>query len=97
MRILRLKHRVRWMVAATLLAVAVTDTGCNEFLTSTKYRSDPSNPKTAGPDNLFLAIQLNVAARMTDAIAQSVCIWMQACSGQQSPYLGWGRVRDRLR
>ena len=23
-------------------------------------------------------------------IAQSVCIWMQQCAGQQTPYLGWG-------
>jgi starch-binding outer membrane protein, SusD/RagB family len=88
---LRLQHRARWMVVGAFVAAAITGTGCNEFLTSTKYRTDPNNPKTAGADNLFIAIQVNVSARMTDAIAQSVCIWMQACSGQQSPYLGWGQ------
>jgi starch-binding outer membrane protein, SusD/RagB family len=92
MSILRLPLRARHLVAAMGVAVLASSiSGCNDFLTSTKYRTDPSGPKSAGADNLFIAIQLNTAARMTDYIAQSVCIWMQQCAGVQSPYLSVGQ------
>lgn len=92
MSMLRLPLRARLIVAAVgVTALASGISGCNEFLTSTKYRSDPSNPRSAGADNLFISIQLNTAARMTDYIAQSVCIWMQQCAGVQSPYLAVGQ------
>jgi starch-binding outer membrane protein, SusD/RagB family len=87
---LRLQARARWIAVAAIVVATIGGTGCNDFLTSTKYRTDPSNPKTAAADNLFLGIQVNVAARMTDVIAQSVCIWMQQCAGQQTPFLDWG-------
>ena len=83
--------RDRWIVAAALAIVTVSGMGCNEFLNSTKYRNDPSNPTSASADNLFLGIQINVSARMTDVIAQSVCIWMQQCAGQQTPFSDWGQ------
>ena len=87
---LRLQSRARWIAIAAIVVASVGSVGCSDFLTSTKYRNDPSHPKTATADNLFLGIQINVAARMTDAIAQSICIWMQQCAGQQTPYLDWG-------
>jgi hypothetical protein len=88
---LRLQDRSRWIAVAAIVMATIGGVGCNDFLTSTKYRTDPSNPKTAAADNLFLGIQINVAARMTDVIAQSVCIWMQQCSGQQTPFSDWGQ------
>jgi starch-binding outer membrane protein, SusD/RagB family len=87
---LRRLTRDRWIAAAALALATASGVGCNEFLTSGKDRNDPSNPTSASADNLFLGIQINVAARMTDVIAQSVCIWMQQCAGQQTPFLDWG-------
>lgn len=88
---LQLQYRTRWIAALAIVAVTVSGIGCNEFLTSTKYRHDPSNPTTTSADNLFLGVQVNVTARLTDVIAQSVCIWMQQCAGQQTPFLNWGQ------
>jgi hypothetical protein len=75
---------------AAIVVSTLGGVGCSDFLTSTKFRTDPSHPQTATVNNLFLGVQINVSARMTDAIAQSICIWMQQCAGQQTPYLDWG-------
>jgi Starch-binding associating with outer membrane len=75
-------------LAVFLAAIGLS--ACNQFLTGSKLRNDPSKPTSASPSNLFTSVQLNVTARQTDYIAQSVCIWMQECAGQNPPYSSVG-------
>lgn len=80
----------RCAAVAGAMGLAVGLAACSDFLTSTKSRSDPSNPQSAAPSNLFTSIQLNVTARQTDVIAQSICIWLQQCAGEVQPYSAIG-------
>ncbi len=85
-------HSARALGAGALLAALLGSgvTGCNEFLTAAKDRHNPNAPSTAGLDQLFTGIQINLAARMEDQLARTVCIWMQQCSGQVQPFISIG-------
>lgn len=89
MRTLR-QYRFGRALALGGLALTVAVAGCNNFLTGSKQRNDPSNPTGTTPTALFVAIQLNVTTRQTDFITQSVCIWLQQCAGQVPPYSSVG-------
>jgi len=75
-------------VVAVFLTAAVGSglSGCNDYLTGTKLRHNPNDPSTAGLNNLFTSIQINVTTRLEDQLARTVCIWMQQCAGQIPPF-----------
>jgi hypothetical protein len=66
--------------AAVGLAVAAT-MGCSGFLDSENAIDNPNAPTRATRDQLLVAIQANIWGLHESGIAQTACMWMQACSG----------------
>jgi hypothetical protein len=67
-----------------LLALGLV--GCNDFLKAKNLTTNPNAPEHASAGTLFIAAQASIYYQMEGQLARTVCIWMQECSGQASPF-----------
>ena len=77
----------RYVAAACgsgLLVLALA--GCNDFLKAKKLTTNPNEPGTASAGPLFIAAQTDVYFQIEGQLGRTLCIWMQQCSGQASPF-----------
>jgi hypothetical protein len=79
-----MRNRLRASLVALALAAGLS--GCDSFLTGPKISDDPNNPTSASSAALFVAAQANMYVQMENHLARSICLWMQACSGQGPQY-----------
>lgn len=78
--------RNRLQTSLLVLALSASLAGCDSFLTGPKISDDPNNPTSASNTALFVAAQANMYVQMENHLARSICLWMQACSGQGPQY-----------
>lgn len=78
--------RTRHFRALLLTALAGGTVACDSFLTGPGVSNDPNNPTSASNTALFVAAQANTYVQMENHLARSICLWMQACSGQGPQY-----------
>jgi SusD/RagB-like outer membrane lipoprotein len=67
--------------AAVIVMSTMVFAGCNDWLNAKKLTHDPSNPATAGLDNLFVSAQTSNTVDQTGQVPRTVCIWLQECVG----------------
>ena len=63
------------------LALALSATGCNGFLSDPQATRDPNNPSTATRNQLLTGIEAQVMNQQEGGMAMLVCQWMQQCAG----------------
>jgi hypothetical protein len=64
-------------VGLALLAAA----GCSSFLNSDDAIDNPNAPTRATRDQLLVAVQAGIWGLHESGVAQTACMWVQACSG----------------
>jgi hypothetical protein len=69
------------LILAGALSLAVSAAACNSFLTDDKATSDPYNPRTATPLQLFVGMQQAQFLEQEGNPAFVSCLWMQQCQG----------------
>ena len=71
--------RRRTMVAG--LALVMSATACNSFLSEPDAIRDPNNPSTATRNQLLAGIEAQMMNQQEGGVAMIVCQWMQQCAG----------------
>ena len=71
--------RRRTMVAG--LALVLSATACNSFLSEPDAIRDPNNPSTATRNQLLAGIEAQMMNQQEGGVAMIVCQWMQQCAG----------------
>jgi starch-binding outer membrane protein, SusD/RagB family len=66
-------------------AIILTAGGCN-WLKATDLTHNPNAPSTAQSGTLFIAAQADVYQQIEGQLGRTLCIWMQQCGGQASPF-----------
>jgi hypothetical protein len=67
---------------AALAVVALTAmAGCSSFLNSDDAIDNPNAPTRATRNQLLVAVQAGIWGLHESGIAQTACMYMQACSG----------------
>ncbi len=68
-------------ILAGALALAASAAACNGFLTDNKAITDPYNPASATPLQLFVGMQQTQFLEQEGNPAFVTCLWMQQCQG----------------
>ena len=79
---------MRRAATAAMLAGVLTLSlgGCNGFLNEKKLTTNPNAPSTATTGPLFVAAQSDLYQQIEGQLGRTLCIWMQQCGGQASPF-----------
>lgn len=76
----------RYFRTALLLAVPVSLTACESFLTCDECQNDPNRPTTATADLLFQGVQSTLWYTQTGEDARLISMWMQQMMGTDRQY-----------
>ena len=63
------------------LALVLSATACNSFLSEPDAIRDPNNPSTATRNQLLAGIEAQMMNQQEGGVAMIVCQWMQQCAG----------------
>lgn len=63
------------------LALVMSATACNSFLSEPDAIRDPNNPSTATRNQLLAGIEAQMMNQQEGGVAMIVCQWMQQCAG----------------
>jgi hypothetical protein len=63
------------------LALVLSATACNSFLSEPDAIRDPNNPSTATRNQLLSGIEAQMMNQQEGGVAMIVCQWMQQCAG----------------
>lgn len=81
----------RWLVAApAALAVAVTATGCNDFLTGPKLTDNPNSPIAANGTQLLVGAQVSLFNQQEGQLARIAAMFTQQLSGTNNQQADYG-------
>lgn len=69
------------LMLAGAVSLAVSAAACTSFLTDKKASTDPNNPASATPAQLFTAVQASQFLEQEGNPAFIACFWMQQCQG----------------